>query len=88
MWQFIVIVYFGMNFAFSLFVLTYDFDECVVGRNVNPLVMFILNIFAGMLIFAFSMVDNVTCNLDIKRGSNEDENAIVRIFNDFKNISF
>ena len=89
MWQFIAIIYFGLNFAFALFVLTYDYDECVVGRDVNPIGMFVLNIFGGLFIYVYSMFDNITCNLDVnRRGRMKDNVSIVKVFNDFTNFSF
>lgn len=89
MWPFILVVYFGLNVAFAMFVAAYGMGECATGRDINPVLMFVINVFVGMFVFVNSMFDSVTCQVDVDRDTGDDvDSKFVRVINDFSNISF
>ena len=87
--EFIFIIYFGFNIAFTLFVLSYDFDSCIFGREVNKLSLLFMGILFGCFIYLISLFDKVSCSLSLRGRNREDESrGVVRVFNDFNNFSF
>lgn len=87
--EFILIIYFGFNIAFTLFVISYDFDTCLFGRDINKLSLLIVGLLFGTLLYVYSFFDKVTCSVSSNVGNRDREsNRVVRVFNDFDNFSF
>lgn len=88
MFEFFIIIYFGFNFAFALFVVSDNDIRNFFGIDVNMYLLFIANLFFGVFVFSYFLSRNNGFISNRRNGAEEDSNGFVRVFNDFSNFSF